>query len=305
MSVRRPHLLVAAALAAVFTAAPVAAAPFPARIDLPAGFMPEGITSGPGLTAYVGSLAGGAIWRGNLLTGDGGVFVGATGEVAVGTEYEAGANRLWVAGGPPGEVRVYDASSGALLADYQFEPGFLNDVVVTDTAAYVTDSMHSWLDVIPLGPDGSLPPDDAATTLPLTGITFGPGFNLNGIVEIDGWLVVVKSSTGELFRVDPATGVSTEIVTEGFDVTTGDGMETHGSTLYVVRNRANPARIAVLDPSDDLSSADLVGEIFSDDFDVPTTVTFAAGRLWAVNARFGTPDPQPAAYWITQVPARP
>ncbi len=305
MSPRCAPLLLATALAGLLATAPVAAAPFPARIDLPPGFMPEGITSGPGLTAYVGSLAGGAIWRGSLLTGQGETFVEATGEVAVGTEYEAGANRLWVAGGPPGEVRVYDASSGALLADYQFEPGFLNDLVVTDTAAYVTDSFHSWLDVIPLGPDGQLPPDDAATTLPVTGITFGPGFNLNGIVEIHGWLVVVKSGTGELFRIDPATGAASEIVTDRFDVTTGDGLETNGSTLYVVRNGADPARVAVLDPAPDLSSAVLVGEIFSDGFDVPTTATFAAGRLWVSNARFGTQDPQPAPYWITRVSARP
>jgi hypothetical protein len=305
MSHRRAPLLLATALAGILAAAPATAAPFPARIDLPAGFMPEGITSGPGLTVYVGSLAGGAIWRGSLRTGEGDTFVEATGEVAVGTEYEAGANRLWVAGGALGEVRVYDASSGSLLADYQFEPGFLNDLVVTETAVYVTDSFNGWLDVIPMGPEGQLPPDDATTTLRVTGITFGPGFNLNGIVEIDGWLVVVKSATGELFRIDPATGTASEIVTDGFDVTTGDGLETNGAMLYVVRNGANPARVAVLDPAADLSSAVLVGEIFSDGFDVPTTATFAAGRLWVVNARFGTQDPQPAPYWITQVSPRP
>jgi hypothetical protein len=38
---------------------------------------------------------------------------------------------------------------------------------------------------------------------------------------------------------------------------------------------------------------------------VPATATVVAGRLWAVNARFGTPDPQPADYWISQLPARP
>jgi hypothetical protein len=304
MSIRRAPLLLAVALGGVVAAVPVAAAPFPSRIELPAGFMPEGITSGPGFTAYVGSLAGGAIWRGSLLTGQGDILVEATGEVAVGTEYDAAADRLWVAGGPPGEVRVYDAATGELLADYQFEPGFLNDLVVTENAVYVTDSFHSWLDVIPLGPDGALPPDAAATTLPLSGITFGEGFNLNGIVEIDGWLVVVKSGTGELFRIDPATGAASEIVTSGFDVTTGDGLETNGSTLYVVRNGAAPARVAVLRPSAGLASAVLVDEIFSDDFDVPTTATFAAGRLWVVNARFGTQDPQPAPYWITRVPAR-
>ena len=58
-----------------------------------------------------------------------------------GTEYEADANRLWIAGGPTGQVKVLDASTGALLQTYTFSPaGFLNDLVVTDDAVYVTDS---------------------------------------------------------------------------------------------------------------------------------------------------------------------
>ena len=74
------------------------------------------------------------------------------GGAATGVEYEARANRLWVAGGPTGTVRVYDASSGDLLRQYTFSPaGFLNDLVVTRDAVYVTDSFNAWLDVIPLG----------------------------------------------------------------------------------------------------------------------------------------------------------
>ena len=44
--------------------------PFPDRIELPDGFQPEGITIGPGATAYVGSLATGAIYAVNLRTGE-------------------------------------------------------------------------------------------------------------------------------------------------------------------------------------------------------------------------------------------
>ena len=51
-----------------------------------------------------------------------------------------------------------------------------------------------------------------------------------------------------------------------------------------------------------LTTGTLVRELTSPDFDVPTTATFAAGRLWAVNARFGTPPTPTTAYWITQVP---
>ena len=109
---------------------------------------------------------------------------------------------------PDGTVRVYDATTGELLRAYTFAPaGFLNDLVVTDAAVYVTDSFNAWLDVIPLGPNGELPATDGVTTLPLNGITFEPGqFNANGIVATRGWLLVVDSFTGGLFRVAPSHG---------------------------------------------------------------------------------------------------
>src|SRR5919106_1214371 len=43
--------------------------PFPEVIRLPIGFRPEGIEVGRGTTFYVGSVASGAIQRGNLRTG--------------------------------------------------------------------------------------------------------------------------------------------------------------------------------------------------------------------------------------------
>src|SRR5262245_35322874 len=114
--------LVPLALAA---GAAAASGNFPARIELPNGFLPEGIESGRGTTFFVGSLVGGAIWRGDLRTGAVGLLApGAPGRVSVGIAYERGRDRLWVAGGGPGligagDVRVYDAASGALLASYQ------------------------------------------------------------------------------------------------------------------------------------------------------------------------------------------
>jgi hypothetical protein len=173
---RRSHAVFAAPFAAILLVAAVAvpaagAPPGPDQIDLPNGWAPEGITAGSGTTVYVGSLVDGAIWQADVRTGAGSVLVaGIEGKVGVGTEYEADANRLWVAGGPTGEVRVYDASSGALLQTYTFSPaGFLNDLVVTDDAVYVTDSSIQQLDVIPLGAGGALPDPADIETLPLSG----------------------------------------------------------------------------------------------------------------------------------------
>lgn len=293
-------------------AVPVAAhdpAQFPARIDLPNGWAPEGITAGRGTTVFAGSLATGAIWKADVRTGVGRILVpGVEGNGAVGVEYEARRNRLWVAGGPTGEVRVYNASTGTLLQTYSFSPvGFLNDLVVTRNAVYVTDSGIKQLDVIPLGRRGSLPAPSGVRTLPLSGdiewVT-GPGqFNANGIVARNGWLILVQSNAGKLFRVNPATGVTRAIDLGGTSVGFGDGLELHGGTLYVVRNQLNT--VAVYRLGARLRSARFAGNLPSAGLDVPTTAAFQSGRLWAVNARFGTPVTADTEYWITRLPARP
>ena len=68
---------------------------FPEVIQLPPGFQPEGIEVGKGNTFYVGSVANGAIYRGNLRTGDGAVIVpGVTGKAATGIDARQ-PSRLW------------------------------------------------------------------------------------------------------------------------------------------------------------------------------------------------------------------
>jgi sugar lactone lactonase YvrE len=305
---RRLSAVLALAMVLTAIASPVSAArPFPSVIDLPNGWAPEGITAGRGTTVYVGSLATGAVLRADVRTGHTSPLVPGGSPPAVGVEDEAGANRLWVAGGPTGQVRVYDASSGAPLEIYTFSPaGFLNDLVVTEDAVYVTDSQFAHLDVIPLGDNGALPDPSEATTLPLSGdFELVPGqFNANGIVAARGWLIVVNSFTGKLFRVDPATGEATEIrLGEGVDVRFGDGLEVHGGTLYVVQNQLNRVAVFALGPQ--LAVALRLGFVSSNTLAIPTTAAWVAGSVYAVNARFGTPVTPDTEYWITRLPSRP
>src|SRR5918993_3824037 len=74
MTVRSILRLIAVAVLGVALSVPLAGAaqaqPFPDRLDLPAGFRPEGITIGAGATAYLGSLADGDIYAASLRTGE-------------------------------------------------------------------------------------------------------------------------------------------------------------------------------------------------------------------------------------------
>jgi len=283
---------------------------FPAQIDLPEGFRPEGITTGQGTTVYVGSLADGDIWRGNVRTGEGGVFIdGIPGSTAVGVEYEHARNRLWVAGGPTGTVTAYDARTGDELARYQapsvptLSGTFLNDLVVTRDAVYVTDSVVQRLVVVRLGRSGALPSE--AEALPLTGeISFVTGFNANGIVAAHGGraLVLVQSNTGQLFRVDPVTGAAREIDLGGATVVGGDGLERRGDTLYVVQGGSN--MVSVVHLGDRLARGRVVATLTDPGLDFPSTATLAAGWLWVVNARFSTPPTPDTNYWITRLSRR-
>jgi hypothetical protein len=293
-------------LAAAGTPAPLAGRrTFPDVIDLPVGFQPEGIVAGRGTTFFVGSLASGAVYRGNLRTGEGDVLVGADDErVAIGLSYDARSDSLFVAGGGAGEGYVYDAGTGELRATYTLTaPGtFVNDVVVTRSAAYFTDSFRPVLYRVPLGPAGELVDQSAVDELPIGGdYRSVPGFNANGIdAPPDGeFLVIVNSTTGLLYRVDPATGVATEIDLGGDSVSSGDGILLDGQTLYVVRNFLN--RIAVVDLNPDASAGTVIDELTDSDFAVPTTVTEFGNSLYAVNARFGTPNPESAEYQVVRV----
>lgn len=283
--------------------APVAAASFPDVIPLPNGWQPEGVASGRGTTFYVGSLANGAIYKGDLSTGEGAVlFAGVAGRVSVGLKYDSRSNTLFVAGGGTGNAYVYDADSGALLQTYALGAGFINDVIITREAAYFTNSNQAVLYRLPLGPAGSLPAPSGVETLALTGdFVLQPGFNINGIAATPNgeWLIVVQSNTGLLFRVDPDTGVTTQINLGGATVPNGDGILLDGKTLYVVQNQRN--QIAVVALNNDFTAGTVVDTITDSDFRVPTTIAEFGNALYAVNARFGTPPTPTTAYEVVRV----
>ena len=298
----RRTLLLAATVALVAVPAAFAKAAFPETIALPNGWQPEGIAIGRGTTFYVGSIPTGAIYRGDLRTGQGAPLVqGATGRAAVGVDFDRG--RLFVAGGMTGKGFVYDAQTGAVVRELQLATGggatFVNDVVVTKRAAWFTDSNRAVLYRLPLAKNGR--PAATAQAVQLTGdFQLGAGFNLNGIDATPNGktLVTVQSGTGKLFTVT-AAGLTKEIDLGGQTVQNGDGILLAGRTLYVVRNQNN--EIAVVQLGKGLATGTIARTITSAGFDVPTTIDRHGPRLYAVNARFGTTPTPTTPYTVVQV----
>jgi sugar lactone lactonase YvrE len=285
------------AIACVAMATPASARAYPDSVPLPVDFQPEGIAVGPGSVFYVSSIASGDIYRGDLRTGTGAVFVDApTGSAALGLKVDQSHHLLFVAGGPTGAAYVYDTDTGASVATYQFAPAgasLLNDVVVTRDAAYFTDSFAPVLYKIPIDAHGTL---GAGSVIVLTGpaASFIPGaFNLNGIdATPDGsTLIVSHSELGQLFTIDPVTGSSEEVDVAGLVPGTLDGLLLQGRTLWVVENFANTLVGVTLSP--DLSSGTITSVIQSPLFQVPATVARHGDRLALVNTRFDLGFPPP------------
>jgi sugar lactone lactonase YvrE len=293
--VKRTRVLTLLAGLLLFAVAPASAtSSWPETIPLPTGFQPEGIDIGNGHTFYVGSIPTGAVYRGDLRTGEGRILVPAQpGRAAIGVDFAD--KRIFVAGGPTGRAWVYDARTGATLASYQLAAGtptFVNDVVVTSDAAWFTESQGAVLYRVPIAPDGTLGSQADVETVPLTGdFSLAPGFNVNGIdaTPQGDTLVIVQSNLGRLYTVDPASGEADLVELAGGDVMLGDGILLDGKTLYVVQNRLN--RVAVVRLRQDLSSGTITGHLTDPDLDVPTTIAEFGKALYAVNARFGVPNP--------------
>jgi sugar lactone lactonase YvrE len=302
-------LLVFAALLAYAPAGVRAAQTWPDMIALPNGWLPEGVVTGHGPVIYSGSRANGAIYAADLRTGEGAILVqGQAGRVAVGLSFDARTNYIFVAGGPTGKGSVYDADTGALVQEYSLTaPGtFVNDVIVTRDAAYFTQSALAEYYRVPLGPGGQLADPTGVETIPLSGEWQQvPGLNANGIeATANGkWLIIVNSTVGALYRVEPLTGVATQIDLGGESVSAGDGLLLRGHTLYVVRNQLN--EIAIVELAPDLSSGEIVGTITNPNFDIPSTIAAFGNALYAVNARFTTPPTPSTPYSIVRVVAKP
>jgi sugar lactone lactonase YvrE len=286
----------------------VAALPAGAASDvivLPGASAAEGIATGNGNTFYAGDLFGGDIYRGDLRNGTASVFIDVPdGRMAAGMEFDARTGLLFVAGLATGQGYVYDTRTGATVAVYQFadpsESPLINDVAVTRTGAWFTDSSQARLFFVPL--DDRVPGD--FSTLPLSGpaAELSGQFNLNGIeATADGSTLIVSHSTnGSLYTIDPTTGDSALIA--NVSLPNVDGLVLQGHRLWAVQNFDN--QIAQITLSPDLASGVVQGTITNSAFEVPTAADRHGNELAVVNAKFDTGFPPTATQFEVVVVSR-
>jgi hypothetical protein len=294
MTGRRLALLTVLLGALTAAPPPALAAHADEQIVLPGATSAEGIAKGVGSTFYAGDLFAGDIYRGDLQRGTAELFIDApAGRMAVGMVVDVRHGLLFVAGGFDGTAHVYDTTSGATVATYQLSaaPSVINDVALTRTGAWFTDSVRGRLYFVPISPTGML---GAHRTLQLDGPAADTSgdFNNNGIQATPNGstLIVAHSGQGALNTVDPVTGDSAPIA--GLSVPSVDGILLKGGRLFAVQNMLN--QIAEVRLSPDLTSGTVEKVITSELFQIPTTVARFGDRLATVNAKFDTGFPPTA-----------
>ena len=276
---------------------------------------PEGVAT-DGSSYYVGSTTDGTIYRGDLDRRVATPFLpgGEDGRTsAIGLKVDDGL--LFVAGGATGRFFIYDIDSRDLVGSFQVDPApsqsaptFLNDAIVApDGSVYVTDSLRPVL--YRIGPDDYA--TDGVETLPVhldftgTALQYTSGFNVNGIAVTDDgrYLVLAKSNSGELFRVDLMTDEVTEIALGGSSVS-GDGLVLVGSTLYAVERQGDVGFIVKIALSPDLSSGTVLSRTTDRSFDDPTTAALDGDRLLVVNSQFGerSAGVKPGPFTVSRIP---
>ena len=267
---------------------------------------PEGV-SYDGATGkfYVGATSDGTLYVGDV-NGDLEMTVfsqgGADGRTAaIGTKVDD-EGRLWVAGGGTGMIFAYDTADGSLVGSFSTpESGstFINDLAITESGVYFTDSFRPILWRIT-----DLAQGEAEAWLDFTGsaINYVDGFNLNGIVatEDGNSLIVVHSGEGELYRIDVATREVSWISTGTIPLTAGDGLSLIGNTLYVTRNSFG--EIVAIDLSADLSTGTGGELITSDLFGYPTTIAYTGYSFLVANSQFNNRGAPNLPFTVAEIP---
>jgi len=210
-------------------------------------------------------------------------------------------NTLWVANSDPGvadrtnaatqgtlaAVAAYDITTGKLRAYYdlgRLSPGshFANDIALDAAGnAYVTDSFAPI--VYRIGTDGKA---SIFAQSPL--FKDGDGFNLNGIAwHKDGYLLVGKYNTGELFRIDIVDPTHVEKIQLPEPLKGADGFLLVDAQHLVVVQNLGADRTVELVSTDGWKSAQM-GRQRKSVLSMPSAVTHVGKDLYVLESRIDT-----------------
>lgn len=250
---------------------------------------------------FVGSITHGNV---GTVSGDGTyqVFIEDDKLVStVGVLVDDATDTIWVANSDPGAgirtkgenqgklagIATYDAKTGKAKAYHdlgRLSEGshFANDVALdADGNAYVTDSFAPLIYRIDTAGKASI-----FASNPL--FHDADGFNLNGIaVHKDGYLLVGKYNSGDLFRVNMADPTQVERVELPEPLVGADGFNLLDAEHLVVVLNMGADKTIELTSTDGWNSASVVREVKSIG-SMPTAATKAGDDVWVLNSRLDT-----------------
>lgn len=219
----------------------------------------------------------------------------------VGLLVDDASNTLWVTNSDPGAgsrtspdsqgalaaVATYDAKTGAPKAYYDLGsltegPHFANDIALDKEGnAYVTDSFAPLIYKIDTSGKASIFAQDPV-------FFTEEGFNLNGIaVHEDGYLLVGKYNSGELFRVSLSDPTDIHQVTLPEALAGADGIHLlDKSHLLVVQNLGADQTVELA--SDDSWNSATITRAQPSVLSMPTAAVEAGDEVYVLNARLDT-----------------
>ncbi len=219
----------------------------------------------------------------------------------VGLVVDDGRNTLWVTNSDPGAgektkaatagqlaaVATYDATTGAPKAYYDLGglragAHFANDIALDAAGnAYVTDSFAPLIYKIDTKGKASI---FAESPLFLT----GKGFNLNGIAwHEDGYLLVGKYNSGELFRVSTTDPSDIQAVALPKALVGADGIHLIDAEHLLVVQNSGADRTVELTSTDGWRSASIIRAEPSE-LSMPTAAVTVGEDIYILNARLDT-----------------
>lgn len=264
-----------------------------ARIELPKGRQPEGVTHGRGSIFFAGDVRTGAI---SLVDTNSGlvstVVPSRKNRTSLGLHAQ---NDLLFAGGGgtvfsvPAALYVYDIPTGRTVANCRVPDGFINDVVADKNYAYYTDSSSPIVHRLRLRNVSACHIDQIP--LPEPAFSSEPGmFKANGIVKFAGGLIVVNSVTDTIYFIDLKNSNRAHAIRPEGSLPGADGLQIvrgkKHSKLYIAQNELNLVSVGTLFISKRIVSLKRLKKIRSKSFQFPTTVAVSGRTLVVANSRF-------------------